>query len=98
MTIHLKPDIAALSFPAVLAFAAPLPTALGLAGPVLRALLGATLQSAMESVPAGHAEAGPVLALAVHGAARVAGLILAQRPGPARLADAGFVFASGRKE
>jgi hypothetical protein len=55
--------------------------------------LGAALQGAVDAVPAGHAEAGPVLALAVEAAAEVAASVLAARSGPPVGADAGRVLA-----
>ena len=69
--VQLHPDGAVVAFPAVLALARPLPlvalaeaaAAAGDAASVAGALPGAALESAVEAVPAGDAEAGAVLAL-----------------------------------
>jgi hypothetical protein len=59
--------------------------------------LGATLQGAVDPVPACDAEAGPVLALPVEAAAEVAAAVLTPGARPALGADASGVLASGKK-
>ena len=71
----------------------PLPPEVGLARAVAGALPGAALQGAVEAVPAGHAEAGAVLALPVHRAAVVAGTLFAAGAAPALVADTRLVLA-----
>ena len=51
----------------------------------------------MATVPARDAEAGPVLALAVHGTAGVAGALGAGGAAPAGVAHAGLVLASVKR-
>ena len=59
------------------------------------ASLGASFKGAMNAVPAGHAEAGPVLALAVEAATEVTASILTPGPGPTLGANTGGALTSG---
>ena len=60
--------------------------------------LGASLEGAVDAVPAGDAEAGPVLALAVEAATRIAASILTTGSGPTIGANAGGVLTSTNKK
>ena len=60
--------------------------------------LGASLEGAVDAVPACDAEAGPVLALAVEAAPRIAASILTTGSGPTIGANAGGVLTSENKK
>ena len=72
----------------------PFAAEVGLARAVTRALVGTAFQGAVNAVPARDAETRPVLALSVHGAAVVAGLLLAAGAAPTGLTNASLVLAS----
>jgi len=59
--------------------------------------LGASLEGAVDAVPAGDAEAGSVLALAMEAAPRIAASILTTGPGPTFGTNAGGVLTSTGK-
>lgn len=84
---------AVFAVPAVVALALPLSVSVELALSVTGAGVRTTLHRAVAAVPAGDAQAGTILALAVLVATRVALLQVAQFAGPARQTVASVVHA-----
>ncbi len=93
LAVLLRPDVARLPLPPRPASASPPSSEVRPARPVAVALARAPVQCAVAPVPPGDAEAVPALALAVGGAAPVAGAVGAARARPPWVAGAGAVLA-----
>lgn len=88
-----QPDVAGLALPSGLTLTRPFFSEIDPTCAMVGTLPGTAVQGAVPTVPASHAQARPVLALAVLGATRIARTVLTPGSGPAGLTDALLVLA-----